>query len=158
MRVVYPGSFDPMTFGHLDIITRAANIADNLVVAVLNNPSKRCLFTIPERTDILENCCRHLKNVRVESFSGLLVDFAQKIGADAVIRGLRAVTDYEMEIQMAQTNKTLNATIETLFIATSMQFSYLSSSIVKEVASMGGKIDSMVPEYVRQRLYEKMRG
>jgi len=156
MKALYPGSFDPITLGHFDIITRAANITEELIVAVLNNSAKSPLFSVGERVEILTQTLAHLPNVRIESFSGLLVDFAKQMGANTIIRGLRAITDFEMEMQMAQTNKMLNPAVETLFIATGTQFSYLSSSIVKEVAHHGGNIDSMVHEVVKTRLQEKI--
>ncbi|MCL2396475.1 MAG: pantetheine-phosphate adenylyltransferase [Defluviitaleaceae bacterium] len=159
MTAVYPGSFDPLTNGHLDIITRASKIADKLIVAVLNNSSKTpAMFSVDDRLAILEETCGHIKNIEFAAFSGLLVDFAAAAGANAVIRGLRAVTDFEYEFQMAQTNRSLNDSIETLFISTSPQYSYLSSSIVKEVAILGGNVDYMVPAAVRVRLMKKIVG
>ena len=155
MIAVYPGSFDPVTFGHLDIITRAASITDKLIVAVLNNSAKSPLFTVTERMELLGEVCKHIRNVQIESFSGLLVDFAQMKQANTVIRGLRAVTDFEMELQMAQTNKTLNSSIETIFISAGTQYSFLSSSIVKEVAALGGDIGSMVPDLVMKKMQQK---
>lgn len=157
MIAVYPGSFDPITLGHMDIISRASKIADKLIVAVLNNPSKSPpMFSVEERLTMLEETCGHIKNIQFATFSGLLIEFAAKSNAKAIIRGLRAVTDFEYEFQMALTNKSLNENIETLFISTSNQYSYLSSSIVKEVAILGGNVDSMVSETIKKRLTEKI--
>ena len=156
MIAVYPGSFDPVTYGHLDIINRASKFVDKLIVAVLNNTSKSSMFSAEECLQMLKESC-DIKNVEFTSFSGLLVDFAQKASANVIIRGLRAVTDFEYEFQMALTNKTLNANVETIFISTSSQYSYLSSSIVKEVARFGGDVGTMVPDAVRHRLLEKIR-
>ncbi|MCL2415701.1 MAG: pantetheine-phosphate adenylyltransferase [Defluviitaleaceae bacterium] len=157
MTAIYPGSFDPVTFGHIDIINRSAKIMDELIVGVLNNSNKISpLFSLEERIEMLKDVCAHLPNVRIELFSGLLVDFVNKMGAQAIIRGLRAVTDFETEFQMAQINKSLNDNAETLFMSTSPQFSYLSSSIVKEVAFLGGNVDSMIPDSVRFKLLGKI--
>ena len=152
---VYPGSFDPVTLGHLDIIERAAKIVDELVVAVLMNGSKSPLFTVTERVDMLREVTKHIGNVKVMSFSGLLVDFAKEINASIIIRGLRAITDFEYELQMAQTNHILNDKIDTVFLTSNLEYSYLSSSTVKEVASFGGDISKFVPEYVIDRIYKK---
>ncbi len=152
---IYPGSFDPVTLGHLDIIERAAKIVDELVVAVLMNGSKSPLFTVTERVDMLREVTKHIGNVKVMSFSGLLVDFAKEINASIIIRGLRAITDFEYELQMAQTNHILNDKIDTVFLTSNLEYSYLSSSTVKEVASFGGDISKFVPEYVIDRIYKK---
>lgn len=152
---IYPGSFDPVTLGHLDIIERAAKIVDVLVVAVLMNGSKSPLFTVTERVDMLREVTKHIGNVKVMSFSGLLVDFAKEINASIIIRGLRAITDFEYELQMAQTNHILNDKIDTVFLTSNLEYSYLSSSTVKEVASFGGDISKFVPEYVIDRIYKK---
>lgn len=152
---IYPGSFDPVTLGHLDIIERAAKIVDELVVAVLMNGSKSPLFTVTERVDMLREVTKHIGNVKVMSFSGLLVDFANEINASIIIRGLRAITDFEYELQMAQTNHILNDKIDTVFLTSNLEYSYLSSSTVKEVASFGGDISKFVPEYVIDRIYKK---
>ena len=152
---IYPGSFDPVTLGHLDIIERAAKIVDELVVAVLMNGSKSPLFTVTERVDMLRDVTKHIGNVKVMSFSGLLVDFAKEINASIIIRGLRAITDFEYELQMAQTNHILNDKIDTVFLTSNLEYSYLSSSTVKEVASFGGDISKFVPEYVIDRIYKK---
>lgn len=153
---IYPGSFDPVTLGHLDIIERAAKIVDELVVAVLMNGSKSPLFTVTERVDMLREVTKHIGNVKVMSFSGLLVDFAKEINASIIIRGLRAITDFEYELQMAQTNHILNDKIDTVFLTSNLEYSYLSSSTVKEVASFGGDISKFVPEYVIDRIYKNI--
>lgn len=152
---IYPGSFDPVTLGHLDIIERAAKIGDELIVAVLMNGSKFPLFSVEERVRMLKEVTRHIDNVRVMSFSGLLVDFAKECNANIIIRGLRAITDFEYELQMAQTNHILNDKIDTVFLTSNLEYSYLSSSTVKEVASFGGDISKFVPEYVIDRIYKK---
>ncbi|MBQ6554016.1 MAG: pantetheine-phosphate adenylyltransferase [Firmicutes bacterium] len=154
---VYPGSFDPTTNGHLDVIERAARIVDKLIVGVLTNPKKSGLFTVEERVAQLKETTKHLKNVEVRSFSGLLVDFARSVDARIVIRGLRAVTDFEYEFQMALTNRSLAGEIETLFIPTSAHYMYVSSSMVKEVASFGKSVEGMVPEYVQKQMDDKFR-
>ena len=141
---VYPGSFDPVTRGHLDIIKRAAKINDQLIVAVLINSAKNPLFTVEERVALLRECCKDIPNVTVESFDGLTVDFAKKRHASVMVRGLRAVTDFENEIQLAQTNHALMPGIETMFLATSIKWSYLSSTIVKEAARYGSNISKFV--------------
>ena len=159
MIAIYPGSFDPATLGHLDIITRASKITSRLIVAILNNSAKKHpMFTVDERVRMLTEICGHLPNVQIESFSGLLVDFAEHLGANAVIRGLRAMTDFEAEMQMAQTNKTLNPNIETLFISTQAEYSFLSSSIVKEIAVLGGDISSMAPSPIIKKMHQKING
>lgn len=152
---IYPGSFDPVTLGHLDIIERAAKIVDELIVAVLMNGSKSPLFSVDERVDMLKEVTKHIKNVKIMSFSGLLVDFARESNASIIIRGLRAITDFEYELQMAQTNHILNDKIDTVFLTSNLEYSYLSSSTVKEVASFGGDISKFVPEYVIDRIYKK---
>ena len=157
MIAVYPGSFDPVTFGHLDIITRAANVVDTLIVAVLNNSSKSPLFSVDERKQMLAQVCGHIPNVQIEAFSGLLVDFAQNKNANTIIRGLRAITDFEIELQMAQANKTLSPDIETLFICADAKFSFLSSSIVKEIAILGGDISSMAAEPIITKMHDKIQ-
>lgn len=156
VRAIYPGSFDPVTFGHLDIITRASKIADEVVVGVLKNNSKRPLFSVEERVRMLEEVTKELTNVRVIPFHGLTVQFAKEIEANVIIRGLRAVTDFEYELQMAQTNYKMSSDVETMFLTTNLQYSYLSSSIVKEVAAFGGDVSQFVPEVVVNRMKEKM--
>ena len=156
LRAIYPGSFDPVTFGHLDIMTRACNIVDELIIGVLRNKAKMPLFSVEERVKMLEEVTCNLPNVRIIPFEGLLVDFAKKMDAKVVIRGLRAITDFEYELQMAQTNQKLQSDIETLFLTTSLDYSYLSSTTVKEVAAFGGDISQSVPEAVADRMKDKM--
>ena len=158
IRAIYPGSFDPVTLGHLDIIRRAAQTVDELIVGVLNNGSKTPLFTIDERVGMLREVTEGLSNVKVMSFSGLLVDFARQTEATIVVRGLRAISDFEYELQMAQTNHKLNPRVDTMFLATGLEYSYLSSTIVKEVAFFDGDIRGFVPESVVGRVREQVRG
>ncbi|MBR1909920.1 MAG: pantetheine-phosphate adenylyltransferase [Lachnospiraceae bacterium] len=154
-KAIYPGSFDPVTYGHIDIIERASDIFDELIVAVLNNKAKTPLFSVDERVNILNKVLGSLPNVRVLSYEGLLVDFAVSNGAGVVVRGLRAVTDFEYELQLAQTNSVLNSGVDTVFLTTSLKYAYLSSSTVKEVASYGGDISKFVPPYVEELTHEK---
>ena len=147
-KCVYPGSFDPISNGHLDIIKRASGLCDELIVGVLNNKQKTPLFSIDERVSIIKELTDNLDNVKVESFEGLLVDFAKEKDAQVIIRGLRAVTDFENEIQLAQSNKVQYPELETLFMTTSLQYSYLSSTVAKEFASYGGDISLFVPSQV----------
>jgi len=152
-----PGSFDPVTLGHLDIIERTARHFDTVVVAVIRNPQKaKSLFTLQERQEMLHEETAHLGNIKIEFFKGLLVDFARDHGAAAIVKGLRAVSDFDYELQMAQMNQRLSG-IDTFFISTSPQHSFLSSSLVKEVAKFGGDVSSMVPPSVMARLEEKRR-
>ena|SRR5690554_1453750 len=153
--VVYPGSFDPVTNGHLDIIKRAAKIFDKVIVAVFKNPQKKPLFTMEERVELLKEATKDLEKVCVDSFSGLTMDYVRSKKAIAIIRGLRAVSDFEGEFQMALLNKELNNEVETIFFMTDIKYAYLSSSAVKEVAQFGGNIDSLVPEVVQKALKEK---
>ncbi len=155
-RAIYPGSFDPVTFGHLDIIERSTKIVDELVVAVLVNSAKKSLFSIDERVKMLSDLLKDHENIRVESFGGLLVDFAKQKDASIIVRGLRAVTDFEYELQISQMNRTIYNEIDTIFLTTSLEYAYLSSSIVKEVASYGGDISHFVPECVAKKIMEKM--
>lgn len=156
MRIaVYPGSFDPVTLGHLDIINRSALLVDKLIVGVLNNNSKTPLFSVDERVNMLEEVTKSIPNVEVMSFSGLLADFLDSLDAKIVIRGLRAITDFEYELQMSQTNRMLNSSIDTIFLNTNLKYSYLSSSMVKEVAQYGGEIKEFVPRQVISKVYEK---
>ena len=155
IRALVPGSFDPPTKGHLDIIERCAGIFDEVLVAVVENPDKSALFTGTERRQLLETCCAGWGNVSVATFSGLLVDFAAGHGVDVIVKGLRAVTDFDYEIQMAQMNRQLSG-IVTLFVATKPEFGYLSSSLVKQVASLGGSVDDLVPDAVAAALKEKL--
>jgi pantetheine-phosphate adenylyltransferase len=152
---IYPGSFDPTTNGHMDIIMRASSFVDKLIVGVLENPSKTPVFTTGERVEQLKLLTADMPNVEVMTFSGLTVDFARSIGASLIIRGLRAVTDFEYEFQMALTNRNLAGEIETLFIPTSSHCLYLSSSMVKEIALFGGNIDDKVPAIIRDALLDK---
>ena len=154
-RAIYPGSFDPVTYGHIDIIERASGIFDELIVAVLNNKAKSPLFSVDERVNILSEVLKGISNVKLVSYEGLLVDFAIANDAKVIVRGLRAVTDFEFELQMAQTNNVLNKDVDTMFLTTSLKYAYLSSSTVKEVASYGGDISKFVPPYVEKLTYEK---
>lgn len=157
VKAVYPGSFDPVTYGHLDIIERAANVADEVIVAVLINSSKQPLFSIDERVSMLREATHRFPNVRVETFQGLTVDFAKQVGAKVMVRGLRAVSDFESEMQIAQTNHNLNPEIDTMFFTTSLEYAFLSSTIVREVASYGSDVSDMVPTFVAQKLKEKYK-
>ena len=154
-RAIYPGSFDPVTNGHVDIILRSSKIVDRLIVGVLNNSAKKSLFSVEERVSMLKELTKDLPNVEVTSFDGLLVDYMREIDASIIVRGLRAVTDFEYELQIAQTNHIENTDIETIFLTTNLQYSYLSSTIVKEIASYGGDISKFVPEQFVDRIYEK---
>lgn len=154
---IYPGSFDPVTNGHLDIIRRAAKIADVLIVAVSQNPDKVSMFTVKERVAMLRETTKDIPNVRVDAFSGLTVDYARKQQASFMVRGLRAVTDFDYELQLSQTNKVLAPEIETVFLATDLQHAYLSSSVVKQAAQFGGDISGFVPEYVKKKVLDKMK-
>ena len=156
LRAVYPGSFDPVTNGHLDIIRRSRCLADELIVGVLNNKAKTPLFSVEERVKILEEMTKNMTGVKVVPFEGLLVDFAKEMSAGIVVRGLRAVTDFEYELQMAQTNNKLSPELETVFLTTSLEYSYLSSTIVKEVAAFGGDTSQFVPETIERRIQEKI--
>ena len=156
-RAIYPGSFDPLTFGHLDIIERSSRLVDELVVAVLINSAKNSLFSINERVSMIKEAICGIPNVSVESFDGLTVDFAREREANMIVRGLRAVTDFEYELQIAQTNHIMNTEVDTIFLTTSLQYSYLSSTIVKEVASYGGDISKFVPAFIAERVYDKYK-
>ncbi len=158
MRAVYPGSFDPVTYGHLDIIKRISKKVDSLVVAVLNNPSKKGTFSLEEKIELLKYVTRDLENVEIDSFEGLLTDYAMKKNCTTMVRGLRAVSDFEYEMQMALVNKKLNNDIETFFMASSSKYAYLSSSIVKEVSMLGGDVSCFVPEVVEIALKNKFQG
>ena len=157
LRAIYPGSFDPVTFGHIDIIERAARISDELIVGVLQNKAKTPLFSVEERVTMLNEVTKNMKNVKIVPFEGLLIDFAQQMDAKVIVRGLRAITDFEYELQMSQTNRKLNSDVETLFLTTSLDYSYLSSTTVKEVASFGGDITQFVPEIVAEKITEKIK-
>ena len=153
---IYPGSFDPVTKGHLDIIDRASKVTDNLIVAVLNNGAKNSLFSVEERVKMLEEETAHLNNVTVKSFAGLLVDFAAECNANMIIRGLRAITDFEYELQMAQTNRILNHKVDTFFLTAGLEYAYLSSSTVKEVANFGGDLSAFVTPKVAEQVKKKI--
>ena len=155
---IYPGSFDPVTYGHLDLIERGCRIVDRLIVAVLTNSSKSPLFTMDERVSMIRELTKDLPNVEVRSFDGLTMNFAHELGASIMIRGLRAVTDFEYELQLAQTNKVIAPDIETIFLTTSLKYSYLCSSTVKEIAAFGGDIEPFVPELVKSEIEKKIRG
>lgn len=156
---VYPGSFDPATYGHIDIIRRAGSLFDEIIVGVLNNSAKSPLFSVEERVNILEKATRNLPNVIVKPFDGLSVNFARENQAQVIVRGLRAVTDFEYELQMAQTNRVLAPDIDTVFLTTSLEYAYLSSTIMKEVAKFGGDLSKFAPpeiiEAVKAKMYEK---
>jgi pantetheine-phosphate adenylyltransferase len=154
---VYPGSFDPVTHGHLDIIQRAAKHFDHVIVAVLNNEKKNPLFTVEERKVLLREVTAHLPNVEVDSFSELLINYMQTKNAQVIVRGLRAVSDFEYELQMASTNQKLDANVETFFMMTNPTYSYLSSSIVKEIARFNGAVSDLVEPVVEQALREKYK-
>lgn len=155
---LYPGSFDPFTKGHLDIVQRGADLFDEVVVGVLLNTSKQPFFTPEERVQMIEEACKHLPNVRVETFSGLLVTYMDRIGAGVILKGLRAVADYEYELSMAQMNKCLNSRIETLFLMSNSNFSHVSSSMIKEIVRLGGNVRDFVPENVNEVLNKKFSG
>jgi len=151
-----PGTFDPITNGHLDIVRRASRCFEEVVVAVLENPGKAPLFSTEERVAMLKEATSDLDGVEIASFSGLLVDYAVSRGIKVIVKGLRAVTDFDYELQMAQMNRTLNGGVETFFVPTSPQWSYLSSSLIKEIMRFGGDVSEFVPSFVRQRLSEKL--
>jgi pantetheine-phosphate adenylyltransferase len=152
---VYPGSFDPVTYGHLDIILRGAKVFDKVIVAVLHNSSKQPLFTVEERKELLTEVTKEISNVAIEDFQGLLAEYVRVKRAVAIIKGLRAISDFEYEMQMASINRKLNNEVETFFMMTNHKFSYLSSSIVKDVARHGGSVEGLVPEIVEQALISK---
>ncbi|MBD2602947.1 pantetheine-phosphate adenylyltransferase [Scytonema hofmannii FACHB-248] len=154
MIAIYPGSFDPITLGHLDLIQRGSRLFEKVIVAVLRNPNKMPLFSVQQRIEQIRLSTVHLPNVEVDSFDGLTVNYAQMQQAQVLIRGLRAVSDFEVELQMAHTNKTLSTQIETVFLATSNEYSFLSSSVVKEIARFGGSIDHLVPPHVALDIYQ----
>ena len=158
-RAIYPGSFDPVTFGHLDVIRRASEMFDELIVSVLNNKAKTPLFSVEERVNILKEATKDLPNVTVESFSGLLIQYAEEKNVHIAVRGLRAITDFEYELQIAQTNRLLSkGKLDTIFLTTSLEYAYLSSSSVKEIAAFGGDISQCVPDFVADLIYHKLKG
>ena len=152
---IYPGSFDPITLGHLNIIERAAAMVDRLIVGVLQNQAKKPLFTAGERLEMIEEVTGHLSNVTAQPFDGLTIDFARRCQAQCIVRGLRAITDFEYELQLAQTNRIMAPEIDTIFLTTELKYAYLSSSTVKEVASFGGEIGYFLPRKIAVRVYEK---
>lgn len=154
---VYPGSFDPVTLGHLDIIERGARIFDKVIVAVMVNPHKNPLFTVEERKELIRRSVLHIPNIEVDSFPGLLVDYIRERKAQVIIKGLRAVSDFESELQMASMNKHMYKDAETFFLPTSSKYSYLSSSIIKEIARHGGSVSAFVPPHVEQAMREKFK-
>lgn len=155
---VYPGSFDPLTLGHLDIIKRASKMFDHLTVSVLDNRAKNALFSVEERVSILKEATKDLSNVSVDSFNGLLVDYAKQNDIHVSVRGLRAVTDFEYELQIAQTNRKLSdGSLDTVFLTTSLEYAYLSSSSVKEIASFNGDISQLVPDFVVDIVHNKLK-
>ena len=154
---IYPGSFDPVTFGHIDIIKRAASVMDHLIVAVLKNNGKSPLFSVDERVNMLKAVTSDRENVEIMSFSGLLVNFAREHGVKVIVRGLRAVTDFEYELLMAQTNRVMDEGIDTIFFSTDLEYSYLSSSTVREIASYGGDISKFVPAFVEKMILDKFK-
>lgn len=153
-KAVYPGTFDPITNGHLDIIQRALKIFDEIIVLIVDNKNKKALFTLSERADLIKECCKGM-NVKVETFTGLLADYMKKQNTNIVVRGLRAVSDFEYEFQMAVTNSKLNPEMETIFLMTDKRYFYLSSSIVKEIGLSGGCVKTMVPDAVEKALKKK---
>ena len=154
-RAIYPGSFDPITFGHQDMIKRSSAIVDELIVGVLNNSDKNSLFSVDERVNMLKELTHDIPNVTVGSFDGLLVDYMKESGATIIVRGLRAVTDFEYELQIAQTNHVEYPAVETIFLVTNLKYSYLSSSVVREFAAYGGDISKFVPPQSVDRIYRK---
>ncbi len=157
MKVLYPGSFDPLTFGHLDLIKRASALFELVVVAVLENPNKISTFTTSRRIEHIKEATKNLNRIEVISYNGLTVDCAKKLKVDIILRGLRAMSDFEYELQIAHTNSSLNKAIETIFLATDAHHSFLSSSLVKEVAMFGGNVDHMVPSIIAKDLYNLVR-
>lgn len=155
MIAVYPGSFDPVTLGHLDIISRSAKIADKLIVGILVNSNKKPMFTMEERLLMLQESIKDIPNVEVQTFDGMTIDFARKNNAKVIIRGLRVITDYETEMQIAQVNRSIDPTIETMFLSTGLEYSFLSSTIAKEVAFYNAGVEKLVPPIVAQKFKEK---
>lgn len=157
-KAIYPGSFDPVTYGHIDVIERASKMFDEIVVSVLDNKAKTPLFSVEERVKMLSEATAHLPNVKIDSFSGLLIDYAKSINIHTAVRGLRAITDFEYELQIAQTNRELSdGYLDTIFLTTSLEYAYLSSSAVKEIASFKGDVTKCVPPCVSNLLYDKFK-
>ncbi|KOP25128.1 phosphopantetheine adenylyltransferase [Hapalosiphon sp. MRB220] len=154
MIAIYPGSFDPITLGHLDIIQRGSRLFTKVIVAVLRNPNKTPLFSVQKRLELIRDSVKHLPNVEADAFDGLTVKYAHMREAAVLLRGLRAISDFEIELQMAHINKTLSVDIETVFLATSNEYSFLSSSVVKEIARFGGSVDHLVPPHVALDIYQ----
>jgi pantetheine-phosphate adenylyltransferase len=152
---VYPGSFDPITNGHVDIIKRSLGVFDELIVLIAYNPNKKTLFSVRERVEMIQEVIRDFKNVRVDSFDGLLVEYVKVAGANVILRGLRALSDFEYEFQLALINRRLNRDVETVFLMTGYKWFYTSSTIINEAASLGGSVKGLVPEIVNQKLIEK---
>jgi len=152
---IYPGSFDPVTNGHIDIVERGLKLFDKIIVAILHNPAKKSLFTVEERIEMLKICLNDNPNIEIDAFDGLLVDYAAKRKAQAILRGLRAVSDFEYEFQLALMNRRLNREVQTVFLMTGMRWIFTSSSIIKEAAQFGGNINGMVPAEVNKRLKQK---
>ncbi len=156
ITAIYPGSFDPVTYGHLDVIERSSSLVGKLIIGVLHNDAKSPLFSTSERVSMLEDVTSHIPNVEVKEFCGLSVDFARANGASAIVRGLRAITDFEYELQMAQTNRIMKPEVDTMFLTTSLEYAYLSSTMVKEVAHFGGDISKFVPEQIKEKVLWKV--
>lgn len=155
---IYAGSFDPVTNGHLDIIKRASKLNQEIIVAILNNSAKKPLFSLDERIEMLEKVTADIKGVRIENFDGLLMDYATNVGASALVRGLRTISDFDYEFRMAALNKQLNRDMETIFIMAGTEYSYISSSAVKEIGSLGGNISGMVPDSLKEQITKKFKG
>ena len=155
-KAVYPGSFDPITKGHMDVISRGSGVFDQVIVAVARNPHKRALFTIDERMDMIRHETRNLKNVKVDTFEGMLIDYVKKQGTNVILRGIRTVSDFEYEFQMALTNRTLNREIETVFVVSSEEYSFMNSTLIKEIAALGGDTRAFVSGEVGRKLKEKL--
>lgn len=154
---IYPGSFDPITLGHLDVIERSSKIVDKLIIGVLNNSAKKSLFTPDERVEMIREVTKQIPNVEVESFSGLVVEYAELKQANILVRGLRAITDFEYELQIAQVNHKQNPNVDTIFLTTAVEYSYISSSLVKEFASYGSDVSQFVPPLIVEKLKEKYK-